>query len=248
MTQIRRANLIKPLPGAATVSIRVNAVSCGYDRVGNGRAMNDVSAAPPRAPAALWWVSALGPFAYIVLTTALGVMWEGYDHIRDTQSELGAVDSPYRHVMNFGGFAGLGVVILAFAGGYWWGLRRGVAHLVATGLLVVAGVGMVTVAFFPCDAGCVDVTTTGRLHGMFSAPGAIGLPGAAMISASVFRADGRLGFRWQPVSFWLGLLTLASGPVTAAEFVEGVNGLLQRVAMWTPLLWMSAVSARLMND
>jgi hypothetical protein len=47
------------------------------------------------------------------------------------------------------------------------------------------------------------------------------------------------------VSFWLGLAALASGPVIAAELVEGVNGLLQRAAMWTPLLWMMAVSLRL---
>ncbi|HZD68603.1 MAG TPA: hypothetical protein VFA45_06705 [Actinomycetes bacterium] len=43
----------------------------------------------------------------------------------------------------------------------------------------------------------------------------------------------------------LGLVTLASGPIIAAELVEGVNGLLQRAAMWTPLAWMMAVSIKL---
>jgi hypothetical protein len=101
------------------------------------------------------------------------------------------------------------------------------------------------VGFFPCDAGCVDVTATGRLHSVFSMPGAIGLPAAAMVSALVFRRDGRLGTAWQVVSFWLGLVTLVSGPLIAAELVGGVNGLVQRAAMWVPLVWMVAVSIRL---
>jgi hypothetical protein len=106
---------------------------------------------------------------------------------RDTQSELGAVDSPYRLVMNLAGFMGLGVSILAFAAAYWLLLAPSWAKLLATGLLGLAGVDMVVVGFFPCDAGCVDVTATGRLHSVFSMPGAIGLPAAAMVSALVFR-------------------------------------------------------------
>ncbi len=89
------------------------------------------------------------------------------------------------------------------------------------------------------------MTRTGRLHGTFSMPGAIGLPVAAMVSASVFRSDGRFGAAWQLVSFWLGLLALATGPIVAAGLLEGVNGLMQRAGMWPPLLWMAAVSARL---
>lgn len=83
---------------------------------------------------------------------------------------------------------------------------------------------MVAVGFVPCDAGCVDVTGTGRLHSLFSVPGAIGLPATAMLSALVFRRDGRFSLAWQVVSFWLGLAALASGPVIAAELVEGSTG------------------------
>jgi hypothetical membrane protein len=180
-----------------------------------------------------------------VLVTVLGLLWDGYDPIRDTQSELGAVDSPYRLVMNLAGFMGLGVSILAFAAAYYLLLASSWAKVLATGLLAIAGVGMVVVGFFPCDAGCVDVTATGRLHSLFSMPGAIGLPAAAMVSALVFRRDGRFGTAWQLVSFWLGLAALVSGPLIAAELVEGVNGLLQRAAMWTPLVWMMAVSIKL---
>lgn len=205
--------------------------------------MISLEGSAPRRVLALLGVA--GPVGYLVLVTVLGLLWNGYDPIRDTQSELGAVDAPYRLVMNLAGFMALGVCILAFAAANWLLLAPSRAKLLATGLLVLAGLGMVTVGFLPCDAGCVDVTATGRLHSLFSMPGAIGLPAAAMVSAVVFRRDGRFGMAWQVVSFWLGLATLMSGPLIAAELAGGVNGLVQRAAMWVPLGWMTAVSIKL---
>jgi hypothetical membrane protein len=199
----------------------------------------------PAAGRAFALVAAIGPIAYVGLTVILGLMWEGYSPIRDTQSELGAVDSPYRLVMNVAGFMGLGLCILSFAAAYRLLLRPSWAKAVALVGLVVAGTGMVVVGFFPCDSGCVDVTATSRYHSLFSMPGAVGLPLAAMISSLAFRFDGRLGTGWQTASFWLGLLSLASGPLIALDLFEGVGGLVQRAAMWTPLGWMTAVSLRL---
>lgn len=190
-------------------------------------------------------VAIVGPLFYIGLTTGLGLFVDGYDPIRDTQSELGAVDSPVHHLMNFTGFAPLGLSILGFAALYALVVRRGWVQLLAVLLLGIAGVGMVAVSFFPCDAGCVDITDTGRMHGLLSAPGAIGLPVTAMISAYLFRDDPRFGTRWQSVSFWLGALALASGPVVAAGLLEDAVGLLQRAGMWSPLIWMSITAARL---
>lgn len=170
------------------------------------------------------WISVLGPLFFFSLVTVLGVVWEGYDPIRDTQSELGAVDSPNRVLMNVAGFMGLGVWILAFSAAYYLILRPSPAKILAAGLLVIAGASMITVGFYPCDPGCVDLTPTGRLHSIFSMPGAIGLPVAAMVSGVAFRSDGRFGKAWQVLSFGLGLLTLASGPIVAAESAVEING------------------------
>ena len=190
-------------------------------------------------------VAAVVPPLYVGLTLVLGASWPGYDPVRDTQSELGAVDAPAPAVMNVVGFMGLGVAILCFAGAYAATLRGGRVRWVAVVLLVLAGVGMVVVGFFPCDPGCVDVTTRGRLHGVLSAPGAVGLPSAAMVSAWVFHRDGRFTPAWSVGSLVIGVLTLASGPVIQAEVVTDVNGLLQRAGMWPALLWMSVVAVRL---
>jgi hypothetical membrane protein len=192
-------------------------------------------------------IAAVGPVAYIVLTVVLGLLWEGYDPIRDTQSELGAVNSPYKAAMNIGGFMGLGVCILSYAVAYGLVLRGGWAKVLVLVLVGIAGAGMVVVGFFPCDAGCVDVTATSRYHSVFSMPAAIGLPLAAMLTSLAFRSDGRFGRGWQAASFWLGLLSLISGPLIALDTFEGAGGLVQRAAMWTPLAWMTAVSLRLLS-
>lgn len=185
-----------------------------------------------------------GPLLYVALTSALGLLWAGYDPIRQTQSELGAVDAPHALVMNVGGFMGLGVTIVTFAVAYALTLRQGARTWLAVLALLVAGAGMVTVGFFPCDAGCVDVTRTGELHGTFSAPGAIGLPAAMLLSAAAFRLDGRLGPGWQVITFAIGALALAAGPVIQADLLPDVDGLVQRAAMWSPILWMVAVALR----
>ena len=190
-------------------------------------------------------IGATGPVYCIALTLVLGWAWEGYDPIQQTQSELGAIDAPNGNLMNIAGFMALGAIILFFAAAYAVEIHNSAWKLLAVGLLVLAGLGMVAVGFFPCDAGCVDVTATGRLHSTLSMPGAIGVPLAVMISSPALRADGRFGVGWQAASFWIGLVCLATGPVVALELLPDVDGLLQRFGMWLPLLWVSALSISL---
>ena len=204
-----------------------------------------MTGARARKSRALATVGAVGPILFFVLVMVLGMLWSGYDPIRDSQSELGAVDSPYRTSMNVAGFMGIGVVILAFAFAYAMTIAPGQAKTLAVALLSIAGIGMIVVGFFPCDPGCVDTTSTGRMHSIFSMPGAIGLPSASMGSAAAFRRDGRFGTVWQWTSFWMGIATLASGPVVAVGMLSGFDGLIQRLGMWTSLAWMAAVSLKL---
>ena len=100
-------------------------------------------------------VGIAGPIYYIGFVTILGLLWPGYDPIQQTQSELGAVGAPHGLLMNVGGFMALGGIILAFAGAYGLALRASPWKLAAMVLLIVAGLGMITVGFFPCDAACV---------------------------------------------------------------------------------------------
>jgi len=70
---------------------------------------------PEGVPGLLALVGAAGPLLYVLLVTVLGLLWEGYDPIRDSMSELGSVESPYGPLMNVAGCMALGVSILAFA-------------------------------------------------------------------------------------------------------------------------------------
>jgi hypothetical membrane protein len=196
-------------------------------------------------PGLLALVGAVGPLLYVLLVTVLGLLWEGYDPVRDSMSELGGVESPHGPLMNVAGFVAVGVSILAFAAAYQLLLPRGAWKAVAAGLLVVAGVFMVVVGFFPCDAGCVDVTRTGTLHSITSTPQAIALPLAAMASAFVFGSDRRFGTAWQAFSGWAGLVSLGTGPLVAAGSLAAVTGLVQRAGIGLSLLWMTAVSIKL---
>ena len=41
------------------------------------------------------------------------------------------------------------------------------------------------------------------------------------------------------------MVTLVSGPIIALDLLRDINGLVQRAAMWIPLLWMAATSWKL---
>jgi len=51
----------------------------------------------------------VGPTTYAIVLTALGVLWPGYNPVRQYMSELGAVDAPHAFVMNILGFQVLGI-------------------------------------------------------------------------------------------------------------------------------------------
>lgn len=84
---------------------------------------------------------------------------------------------------------------MAFVAAYYRALRPNLARQAATALLLLAGVG-----FFPCDAGCVDVTTAGRLDAWFSMRVRSGTRRRwSTASSADARRDVVLRARWSPV-------------------------------------------------
>jgi len=186
----------------------------------------------------------VGPVYYSALLTTLGNLWAGYSPVSDSMSELGAVDSPYRTAMNVFGFMGLGVFLLLFALAYYCQMRKDWRTKSAFSFLLVAGVFMIAVGFLPCDPGCIDVTITGRLHSLASVPQSIALPLAAIFSAFPFSRDSRFGRKWGIGSFWIGVASLATGPLMSLPFSEPITGLVQRLGIGLSLLWMLVVSIK----
>lgn len=186
----------------------------------------------------------IGPAWCIALTVVLGMLWPSYDPVRQTQSELGSVGAPHAAVMNVLGFGGLGLAIAAFAALVSARVAPSPWRTLVVAALVVASAGLVLVAAFPCDAGCVDVTGTGQMHGTVSAMAAIGLPVAVALGAGALRDDARFGTAWLATSAVIGVVSLAAGPLIASDGVPA-PGLLQRAAMWLPLAWVAATAWRL---
>lgn len=189
-------------------------------------------------------MAVIGPACYVALTVVLGMLWPGYDPVRQTQSELGAVGAPHAAIMNVLGFGGLGLATAAFAVLVSARVAPGRWRTAVMVALVAASAGLLLVAVFPCDAGCVDVTPSGRIHGTVSAMAAIGLPVAVALSAGALRHDARFGTSWLVAATVIGIVSLAAGPLIASDGVAA-PGLLQRAAMWIPITWMAATAWRL---
>lgn len=195
-------------------------------------------------PTWLAGVVAATAIGYLALTLVLGALLPGYDLVRQTQSELGAVDVPLGWAMN-AGFALLGGAVLGLARLLGAALVPSRWRTLLAIALIVAGTGFVVVALFPCDPGCVDATTVGRWHSRLSLPPAVGLPVAMMLFAPAAARGGPFGPAWRRASFGVGLLSLGGGPVVGLELVPEVDGLLQRLAMWPAVAWLVAVAWRL---
>lgn len=188
----------------------------------------------------------VGPVFYFLLLIILGLLWDGYNPIFQSMSEIGSVVSPYKDIMNYLGFSLLGILITLFSVGVLREFGRGILEYLAFFLILIAGIFMFAVGFFPCDAGCIDVTQTGRWHSITSTVPSIALPLAAMLLATVFAK--RWGKKWGHISFWLGVLSMASGPVMFIPASAPYLGLVQRIGIGLSLLWMVLISIKTLKE
>ncbi|OGZ15850.1 MAG: hypothetical protein A3J08_03515 [Candidatus Lloydbacteria bacterium RIFCSPLOWO2_02_FULL_51_11] len=117
---------------------------------------------------ALLLCGVFAPPLFFLALLLFGWMTPGYDLARQFISELGAVDSPVRVLVNVFGFGLFGVFLVLFSVGV---VRSSVLR--TTGKLsalffFAAGVSMILVGVFSCDANCINTTVTGDLHNKFS--------------------------------------------------------------------------------
>lgn len=180
------------------------------------------------------------PIFYFLLLTILGLMWTGYDPISTGMSEIGAVDSPFKDIMNYLGFSLLGISIILFSFGFKSFFKKNLHMDIAFILLLIGGIFMFLVGFFPCDPQCIDVSQTGRLHSFTSTVPAILIPLAAMLSA--YPISIKWGKKWGYASFFIGVLSMASGPIMFIEIFSNYTGLIQRLGIGLSLSWIFIIS------
>ncbi|MFX0009181.1 MAG: DUF998 domain-containing protein [Candidatus Hermodarchaeota archaeon] len=185
----------------------------------------------------------IGPIFFFILLTILGILWSGYDPISTGMSEIGAVDSPFKDIMNYLGFSLLGLFIIAFSVGYKIYFKSNLIMTITCIILFLGGTFLFLVGFLPCDAQCVDVTLTGELHSLASMISAILISVAVIFSAQPISI--KWGKKWGYISFFLGILSLASGPIMFIEYLDNYSGLIQRLGIGLSLLWVLIASIKI---
>lgn len=183
------------------------------------------------------------PAIFLVIVVILGLLFPGYSHIRDYVSELGAVDSPIQNVANYFGFLPMGILLILFAIGLYRVVgRKGIYAKIGSILLIISGILLAAVGFFPCDAGCFNFSTTGETH-EFLADWSIYIAGAALLFFAIHALRGRTFSKtWAYLFFSVGIAAAALGFI-APEFENTVyGGLVQRIAISIPLVFMGFVA------
>ncbi|MFX1503857.1 MAG: DUF998 domain-containing protein [Promethearchaeota archaeon] len=188
----------------------------------------------------------IGPLFFFTLLTILGLMWNGYNPISTGMSEIGAVDSPFKDIMNYLGFSLLGVFIIIFSIDFTIYFKKSLQLIITFILLIIGGIFMVSVGFFPCDPQCIDVTQTGKFHSIISTVPAILIPIAIIVSA--YPISKIWGKNWGYTSFLLGILSITSGPIMFIEYLNNYTGLIQRLGTGFSQIWIFIVSLKIFKE
>lgn len=182
----------------------------------------------------LWTDILITPFFFLLLTL-LGALWTGYNPIHQHMSEVGAVNSPYKMIMNLFGFilAGISVTLVGIIAHQGNSAKTKTGIIVAW-LTIISGIAFILVGIFPCDAYCIDVTLSGRLHTIFSMIPALLLPTAAILSYWLL-GEKRIAL----LAMAFGALSFLSGTLMSLPAFETLLGLFQRLGMFFVMAWVS---------
>lgn len=169
-----------------------------------------------------------------------GASWDGYDHVAQYISELGANGAPYGWHVSWLGFLPIGLLICAFAYFAWAAAPRTALSTLGFVGVFLFSIGYVGSAFFPCDLGCRPDTPSFSqvMHEL------VGLAGYLLAPLTLLLL-GIAAWKW-PGAIWLSILAF----ITAATSLVGLGGLMdpaspqvglyQRVLEASMLSWVVA--------
>ena len=202
----------------------------------------------------LGWCADAGPVVFTVAWVVASGVQEEYSARREDISALAAIDAQHASIM-IAGIVALGLGLLALGLGLVNAIHDGVSATVGSVLLVLAGLSFVVagVARNDCSSelqACKERVESGdvswhhNVHDLVGGSVFLLLVIAPLVLARAFRADSR----WSDLrrySLLTGALTFALLLVALAEPFEGWNGLIQRVVLALPLLWIAVLGTRL---
>lgn len=189
------------------------------------------------------WGGVVGPIVFVVLVFVGGALTDGYSHVTQKISELGATGAEHAVLQNLN-FAFLGVSVIGFA----WALARSLDRPFVGPMLVgVFGMVVLLHAFLSCDTGCNGETTAGLLHNITGLVGFVAAIAGMIVLARRWRKDpdwsSHVNFTW--IAIVVAIVGLASFVATQALDTHTFAGFAQRTFAGALLLWIAATAARL---
>jgi len=195
----------------------------------------------------------VAPILFAGLLIILGLLESGYSHRTETMSVLGGVGGWRGAAFNVG-IALVGLLLIGFAIGLHRGIGEGAGSKVGPILLVLGGVGLVGSAIFHCNQGCTNVlkspTLAGRMHIVTSFLTGFCLSIAPFAIFVKLRNDQRWkNYRWFTLA--MGILANLPGLTLWISFfttrIPEWEGLIQRLGIVFPLLWIEVIAIRLLS-
>lgn len=188
----------------------------------------------------------ISPLIYIGMTILGGALWPGYNHIKDTVSELMSPGAPNKTIMDtfmvlssvFTTLFGIGVLHFIKNSGHSTRLgTSGAVLLIILGLLQI-----IVVLFFPQDPMGEKLTFPGKMH-----IGLVGLEAVMSILIPLLlglwlRKSGLMPF-YGTYSIITVILTIAMG-AAIMPLGESVLGLTERLTILFYQLWMIVMSIK----
>lgn len=186
----------------------------------------------------------IGPIIYAIVLFSLGILEPGYDPISQSMSELGAVDAQNALVMNTLGFPLLGLFFILFSVGVHQNISSDKAARIGPLMIAISGVFLLLTGIFQCDSGCIDVTLHGELHSFFATLAAIVMiPVPLTIIPHIYSDES-----WRHyirISWFIVIMASIVSLLYMFPELEAWTGLLQRLAMAGPLIWIEVTAFKI---
>ena len=183
-------------------------------------------------------------FAGFLLPETISGLRQDYTSSANFISELGAVDAPYRSIINFVGFPLVGLSLLLMLAFIWRQLSG--ALLARAGLICIA-IGIpfayIMTVIFPCDYGCpMEGSARQMIHNFAGLiEYLIGTLGFILLSIGIGK---RVGPFMRTVIFAVGIIMIVSFFMMLVPSQDAIRGAWQRFADYSAFTLMIALVFR----
>ncbi len=179
------------------------------------------------------------PLVLLATIIAFGFILPDFTQSSNYISELGARESPVQLPANIFAFLIPGILYLLYGIGLFRVLNDHWAGKVGGLFIILGGLSMLLITFFPCDPGCITTTQGGELHEFFS-DNALYLAIVAFVFFALYFAKSKdFGMKWVYAAFGFTISTaLFTYLYLELSHLVPFPHIVQRLAIATPFLFM----------